>query len=359
MYAIAYVIIPTEFASLQAVLDEALAPFRRGGPDEFPRDKLAFDDVTDEIRKLQREPIKLQWEDGRVVLQSEDMLVGAWDFDGLTEFLRSTEAPTWSGCLADIDPDLDAFARRFTTWKQRDADAVESQFALRLMFARRLRNPGLLAAGRIVGPDLRQIKPHVDGRVPPIVRQNAEYRDLAIVDLAQPPRPLPGDADRAVPLLGEAAFVDDQRAGRLAAQKSVRIPADLRHYGFVVPWRFADEMLKLLRTAAFNYGGHRFERTILRLRQPPQVTARHGRVVSRARAEKMTMSVVEGSERRRDLLDQRSGQPSSEHTVTRRIAKPTSPPLRESIVCLDIESTRDSRVKTQFPSGKTRAVIGL
>jgi hypothetical protein len=123
MYGIAYVIIPTEFASLQAVLDEALAPFRRGGPDEFPRDKLAFDDVTDEIRKLQREAIELKWEDGRVVLQSKDMLVGAWDFDGLTEFLRSTEAPTWSGRLADIDPDLDAFARRFTTWKQRDADA--------------------------------------------------------------------------------------------------------------------------------------------------------------------------------------------------------------------------------------------
>ena len=36
MYGIAYVIIPTEFESLQAAFDEALAPFRRGGPDEFP-----------------------------------------------------------------------------------------------------------------------------------------------------------------------------------------------------------------------------------------------------------------------------------------------------------------------------------
>lgn len=30
MYGLAYVIIPTEFAALQDVRDEALAPFRRG-----------------------------------------------------------------------------------------------------------------------------------------------------------------------------------------------------------------------------------------------------------------------------------------------------------------------------------------
>jgi len=184
------------------------------------------------------------------------------------------------------------------------------------VFARRLRDAGLLAARRIVRPDLRQIKPHVDRRVPPIVRQNSEHRDLAIVDLAQPPRPLPGHADRAVPLLGEAALVDDQRARRLAAQKSVRVPADLRHHRFVVPRRLADEMLKLLRAATLNHGGHRFERTILRLRQPAQITARHRCVVSRAGAEEMAMPLDESRERRRDLLDQGCGQPSSEHTVT-------------------------------------------
>jgi hypothetical protein len=54
MYGIAYVIIPTEFESLQVALDEALAPFRRGGPDEFPREALAFDDVTEELRQLHR-----------------------------------------------------------------------------------------------------------------------------------------------------------------------------------------------------------------------------------------------------------------------------------------------------------------
>lgn len=52
MYGLAYVIIPTELASLQGVLDEALAPFRRGGPDDFSREKLDFDDVTEALRRL-------------------------------------------------------------------------------------------------------------------------------------------------------------------------------------------------------------------------------------------------------------------------------------------------------------------
>jgi len=37
VYGLAYVIVPTEFASLQAALDESLVPFRRGGTGDFPR----------------------------------------------------------------------------------------------------------------------------------------------------------------------------------------------------------------------------------------------------------------------------------------------------------------------------------
>ena len=123
MYGIAYVIIPTEFASLQSVLDEALAPFRRGGPDECPRAHLAFDDVTDEIRNFHDEQIELKWEDGKVVLRSKNMLAHGLDFGALGDLLTSTDLPSWTGRLADVEPDLDAFARRFTDWKQRDPDA--------------------------------------------------------------------------------------------------------------------------------------------------------------------------------------------------------------------------------------------
>jgi len=78
---------------------------------------------------------------------------------------------------------------------------------------------------------------------------------------------MPRHPDRAIALLGKAALVEDQSAARLAAQKTICIRADLRHYRFVIPRRVADEMLKLLRAAVFNHGGHRLERAILRLRQ--------------------------------------------------------------------------------------------
>src|ERR1700729_2608990 len=122
MYGIAYVIIPTEFESLQAALDEALAPFRRGGPNEFPREALAFDDVTGELRQLHRLPITLEAKAAGVALRSEDSTSGDdFDFAALAEFLAATGAPLWSGRFADVEPDLDAFARRFTRWKERDA----------------------------------------------------------------------------------------------------------------------------------------------------------------------------------------------------------------------------------------------
>ena len=121
MYGIAYVILPMEIASLQPALDESLAPFRRGGLGEFPREQLAFDDVTGQLRKLHGEPIALKVEDARVVVRNGDTAMAAdLDFDALREFMQIVGAQRWSGRLADIEPDFDAFVRRFTTWNERD-----------------------------------------------------------------------------------------------------------------------------------------------------------------------------------------------------------------------------------------------
>lgn len=48
-----------------------------------------------------------------------------YDFDtaGIRAFLDASGAPSWSGRLADIEPDFDAFAARFTKWKARDPAA--------------------------------------------------------------------------------------------------------------------------------------------------------------------------------------------------------------------------------------------
>src|SRR5271170_2712956 len=201
---------------------------------------------------------------------------------------------------------VDAHPRKPNSSGARPAHDVEREFALRHLLARGLGNPRPLAARRVLDPALRQIEPRIDRRVALAIGQHPEHRDLTIVDLAQPPRPLPGDADRTIALLGKAALVDDQRARRLAAQKTIRVLADLRHHRLVVP----------RRAATLNHRGHRLERAILGLRQSAQVSARHRDVVPRAGAKEMTMAVEEHLERHGDSLHQRSGQPSSKHTVT-------------------------------------------
>ena len=178
------------------------------------------------------------------------------------------------------------------------------------------RNPRPLASRRVVDPALRQIEPHVDRRVPLAVRQHAEHRDLTIVDLAQPPGPLPGHADRAIALFGEAALVDDQAlVGLPPRSRSASRPI----CATTGSWSHGELLMKCWNCCAqppSTTAAIEFERAVLRLRQPAQIAPRHRRVVARAGAEEMAIAVDEGRERPGDRLDQRYGQPSSAHTVT-------------------------------------------
>ncbi len=124
MYGIAYVIMPTEFDSLQAVLDKALGRFRRGGADEFPREHLVFDDVTDALRRLHLSPIRVKDDATGFSLSGVDpgLTIDA-DIHALRALLKSRGVEVWTGRLADIEPDFDEFVRRFTDWKPRDPKA--------------------------------------------------------------------------------------------------------------------------------------------------------------------------------------------------------------------------------------------
>jgi len=97
-------------------------------------------------------------------------------------------------------------------------------------------------------------------------------------------------------------------------------------------------MLKLLRAAVFNHGGHRLERAILRLRQSAQIPARHRGVVPRAGAEEMAMAILERLECRGDPS---TNDPVSHHP---RIRLPDEPPvsirLQRPLDCEAKESTR-------------------
>jgi hypothetical protein len=148
------------------------------------------------------------------------------------------------------------------------------------------------------------------------VSQHAEHRHLAVVDLAQAPRPLPRHTDRTIALLGKAAFVDDQATRRFAAQQTIRVLADLGQHWLVIPGRVADEMLELLRAAFVNHGCHRGKGAVFRLRQSAQIALRNRCAVARLAAEEPAIAADEECEGVRDPFDQRSGETSSEHTVT-------------------------------------------
>jgi len=123
MSGIAYAIIPLEFASLQAALNEALRPFCRGGGDQFPREKVAFDDVTDDPQQLHVAGLSMTHENGLSLWWegSPPLDESGFDFDALRDLVLS-HGLTWSRRLADIEPDFHAFVRRFSGWKDRDPE---------------------------------------------------------------------------------------------------------------------------------------------------------------------------------------------------------------------------------------------
>jgi hypothetical protein len=121
MFALAYVLIPSRFTSLQTELDRALAAFRRGGPKEFPPERLAFDDVTDTLRRLHVAHLELErsGSDG-VTIRGLDMGDSfALDTLPLQEVMRRRNYRAWSGRLADLEPDFEAFAQRFSAHRER------------------------------------------------------------------------------------------------------------------------------------------------------------------------------------------------------------------------------------------------
>jgi hypothetical protein len=116
-----------------------------------------------------------------------------------------------------------------------------------------LGDAGLPAPPPVLGPFARQVEPEVDEGVLVVPDIAEEDADLAVVDLPEPAAPLPLDADRGGPLLGEGRGVEDEdcvgstdRAGDLAVQ--------LIDQGPMVPVDLADEPLDRLAVAVVAVG---------------------------------------------------------------------------------------------------------
>ena len=123
MYGLAYVLVPSRFVSLQSELDQTLARFRRGGDDAFPRTQLAFDDPTEALARLHRTKFRYNSDHSVRWLDSDD---AALSFDlrllKLSEHMAACRLSEFEGTFAELEPDFDAFVRRFTDFNQRDPD---------------------------------------------------------------------------------------------------------------------------------------------------------------------------------------------------------------------------------------------
>jgi hypothetical protein len=120
VYGLAFVLIPSSFHTLQAELDQSLAPFKRGGEDVFPRSSLAFDDVTDALLTLHRSAFR--YECGRLTWHDPDADPYLdLSLRRLSEHLAACGLDAFQGTFAELEPDFDAFVRRFTSYGERDA----------------------------------------------------------------------------------------------------------------------------------------------------------------------------------------------------------------------------------------------
>ena len=95
----------------------------------------------------------------------------------------------------------------------------------------------------VLGPLLGQVEPDIDQGVLVVRGVGHEDADLAVVDLAEPPEPLPLHARRGVALLGEARGVEDDHAVG-GADRPAHLAGQLAQQRPVVPGGRADEVLQ-------------------------------------------------------------------------------------------------------------------
>lgn len=123
-YALAFVLLPANFKSLQAELDRTLEPFRRGGPDQLPTTRLVFKDVTSDLARLHSASLVLVRDDQpglRLSGLSGDL---RWLLDSCAlekVALGGCVTGRWSGSIAELEPDFDRFVEQFAVegWDDR------------------------------------------------------------------------------------------------------------------------------------------------------------------------------------------------------------------------------------------------
>lgn len=163
------------------------------------------------------------------------------------------------------------------------AHHLQRELRLALQLPGRLRHTNRCATGCIVRPTLGQIQPRVDQRRVRPSAQRREHADLAVVDLAQTSVPLPCDPNRTLPLLGDAAFIDQQGRLRRATQQRI-LQGDLIQDSAFVPAGVGEEVLQHLIVALGHDLGHALHVLTPCLHPAAQILLRLREYVARAQS---------------------------------------------------------------------------
>ncbi len=139
-----------------------------------------------------------------------------------------------------------------------------------------LGNARRLAARRIARPCLGQKQPTIDQGHLGSPTQGGEYADLAVLDFAQLPTPLPRHPHRLRPFLRATALIDQQGAVGMPAQQPARILGDLIQHRPFGPGRLAQHVVQGLMIRLGNRLFHPLHILGFRLEQPAHLVSRRG-----------------------------------------------------------------------------------
>ena len=115
MFAAVYVLLPMSDAPPAEAIRASVACFDRGGRGDVPDDWLGFHDETDHVRTLYGAPLVFTREEGGGTRIEGTHDVYHLDIRAIEAEMADQGVRHWPVRFRDFVPDVDDFARRFTT----------------------------------------------------------------------------------------------------------------------------------------------------------------------------------------------------------------------------------------------------
>lgn len=110
MFSLAYIILPFSNATPADAITASLARYRRGGRGEVPEEWLQFHDQTAEVRSMHEATFTFTTDNGLRIEGGE-----SWQLDSraVRDEMERRGKDQWTVRFADLEPDIERFARRF------------------------------------------------------------------------------------------------------------------------------------------------------------------------------------------------------------------------------------------------------